>query len=546
MLDEPSCIPQSSRQATVQELCLAGDGEALSRLLESLADPVTKLGMLSTYSYNGVLPLHLALLNAHWECVELLMEAGADPTINYEGSMPIHLSLALSGFSTKRSACAASLRTLLKYEAVEINARDRLGRTALHIAAQNGAADCISLLLQKEASYDIKDFSGRLAVEWVIECDQVECLRLMLQEIGSELIISNHLAHLAVRHAAWQSFSEILSLGSEAILQLVDAQGCTPEYIAKCCKLTDEFEAVKAGQVIVAPKHTLLLTHELCFEHAALPDEIRTDFREVVAQQKIQAEVPHRLEVIVGKHGSLTTDYFAQRLELVNDFPKAQMADVLKVHDYNYIHMLQKLTGRVEVLEHLDRDTVISQKSFEAALIAAGSVIHAVDQILSGYFTSAFCAVRPPGHHSGPFGEVSSDDPSVSGSGFCLLNNIAIGAAYAMGVHRDVVKKIAIVDFDVHHGNGTQAILENLRPNKISSKVKLDFATAVVKTYAFKPWLSDTDFENVKFFSSHAFGRDEMCVFYPASGSEEENKDSICNVPLCYGTRSSEFRKGKV
>mmetsp|Transcript_25459 Transcript_25459/g.44294 ORF Transcript_25459/g.44294 Transcript_25459/m.44294 type:complete len:698 (-) Transcript_25459:62-2155(-) len=528
---------------TVHDIILAGDAESLKELLASVADPVAKAGLVSSVSSNGTMPLHLALLQAYPECVELLMEAGADPTIHYEGSMPIHLSLAMSGFASKRSACAASLRTLLKYEAVVIDSRDRLGRTALHIAALNGASECISLLLQREANPEIKDFSGRLAVEWAIELDQVECLRLMLQEIGSELIITANLAHLAVRHAAWKSFTEILSLGSEAILQLTDPQGNTPGIIAGYCKLSEEFEAVKAGQIPHVPKRTILLTHELCFEHAALPEEIRLDYDEIIAQQRVQVEVPHRLEVILGKNGALSTDYFSQRLYLSSDFPEAPIADVLKVHDYNYIRRLLKVTSQLEGLEHLDRDTVINEKSFKAALVAAGSVIHAVDQVVSDNFTTAFCAVRPPGHHAGPFGEVSSDDPSVSSAGFCLLNNIAIGAAYAIGVHRDKIKRVAIVDIDVHHGNGTQAILENLRPNKVSNKLQLDFATAEVKTYAYKPWLSDNDFDNVVFFSSHGYGHDEISVFYPASGSEEENKECVMNLPFKYGTRSADFRK---
>jgi acetoin utilization deacetylase AcuC-like enzyme len=367
----------------------------------------------------------------------------------------------------------------------------------------------------------------------------------MLQEIGSELILTAQLAHLAVRHAAWKSFTEILSLGSEAILQLVDGQGHTPAYIAESCKVSEQFEAVKAGQIPLKVKQTLLLTHEACFEHAALPAEERTDPRQLVAQQKSQAEVPHRLEVLVGARGALTTDYFTQRVTLVSDFPEAPIADVLRVHDYTYIHRLQKALNSAEGLEHLDRDTLINESSFEAALVAAGSVIYAVDQVLDGQFTTAFCAVRPPGHHAGPFGEVKSDDPSSS-SGFCLLNNVAIGAAYAIGVYRDIVKKVAIVDFDVHHGNGTQAILENLKPNRISNKLHLDFATAEVKTYSYKPWLGDADSDNVRFFSSHGYGRDEFSIFYPASGSEEENKPSICNLPLSYGTRSGEFRKGRV
>ena len=91
-------------------------------------------------------------------------------------------------------------------------------------------------------------------------------------------------------------------------------------------------------------------------------------------------------------------------------------------------------------------DTDISPQSWQAALGAAGGVLNAVDAVISGKARNAFCVVRPPGHHATP----------VRGMGFCLLNNIAIGARYAQ--HRHGIERVLIVDWDVHHGNGTQDI----------------------------------------------------------------------------------------
>jgi acetoin utilization deacetylase AcuC-like enzyme len=94
--------------------------------------------------------------------------------------------------------------------------------------------------------------------------------------------------------------------------------------------------------------------------------------------------------------------------------------------------------------EALDADTVISPGSGEAALRAAGAVIRGVDMVMAGDVKNAFCAVRPPGHHAEP----------THAMGFCIFNNVAIGAAHAKKAHG--LKRVAVVDFDVHHGNGTQ------------------------------------------------------------------------------------------
>ena len=99
-------------------------------------------------------------------------------------------------------------------------------------------------------------------------------------------------------------------------------------------------------------------------------------------------------------------------------------------------------------LAHIDGDTVVSPGSREAALRAVGAVCAAVDAVVAGEARNAFCAVRPPGHHAEP----------ARAMGFCLFNNVAIGACHAREKHG--LARIAVVDFDVHHGNGTQAMFE--------------------------------------------------------------------------------------
>ena len=142
---------------------------------------------------------------------------------------------------------------------------------------------------------------------------------------------------------------------------------------------------------------------------------------------------------------------------------------------------------------YLDGETIISPGSKEATFDAAGSIIAAIDGIQNKEFKNAFCNVRPPGHHCN----------QNKAAGFCILNNIAIGAKYLINKYR--YNKIAIIDFDVHHGNGTQDIFY--------------------------------DNENVLFISTHQY------PYYPGTGSEQEKGkfNNIFNIPLPAGTNSEEY-----
>ena len=156
-------------------------------------------------------------------------------------------------------------------------------------------------------------------------------------------------------------------------------------------------------------------------------------------------------------------------------------------------------------IAHLDGDTAISRWSFEAALRAAGSLCEAVDRVVAGdNIRNAFCAVRPPGHHAGPWGIVRcANDPEGGSHGFCLLNNVCIGAAYARSMYRNEgIRKIAIIDFDVHHGNGTEAVIHNLVPNIEKGSIRTPFAFGEISTTTYRPWLDETDIQNVFFASS--------------------------------------------
>ncbi|AHE66982.1 deacetylase [Legionella oakridgensis ATCC 33761 = DSM 21215] len=155
-------------------------------------------------------------------------------------------------------------------------------------------------------------------------------------------------------------------------------------------------------------------------------------------------ECPERLKVIADavKHSQLE-----EKIHYYNA-PLAKKEDLLRVHDKQYIDYLFNINPGEKIIP-LDPDTWMNQHTLQAALRAAGSVILAVDLVMNKTCEAAFCNVRPPGHHA----------EKSQAMGFCFFNNIAVGAAYALA--RYDLKRIAIIDFDVHHGNGTENIFQN-------------------------------------------------------------------------------------
>jgi acetoin utilization deacetylase AcuC-like enzyme len=117
-------------------------------------------------------------------------------------------------------------------------------------------------------------------------------------------------------------------------------------------------------------------------------------------------------------------------------------------HTEDLLHRLESPVSN-GTYEYIDPDTCMNARTYEAILLATGAVLQAIDAVMAGESRHAFCAVRPPGHHA----------ERESAMGFCFVNHIALGALYARQKHG--VERVAVIDFDVHHGNGTEAILAN-------------------------------------------------------------------------------------
>ncbi|HXC91277.1 MAG TPA: histone deacetylase family protein [Stellaceae bacterium] len=172
---------------------------------------------------------------------------------------------------------------------------------------------------------------------------------------------------------------------------------------------------------------TLFYTHSACLEHDPGPHH---------------PESPARLRAVLAALSGPDFGGLERR-----EAAEAAIDDLLRLHPRAHV---ERILAAVPATGHaaLDADTVLSPASGRAALRAAGAVVAAVDAVVAGEADNAFCAVRPPGHHAEP----------NRAMGFCLFNNAAIGALRARQTHG--LERVAVVDFDVHHGNGTQAAFE--------------------------------------------------------------------------------------
>jgi acetoin utilization deacetylase AcuC-like enzyme len=152
-------------------------------------------------------------------------------------------------------------------------------------------------------------------------------------------------------------------------------------------------------------------------------------------------ESPRRSEIVLK---GLEESGLKEKMEQLPPRP-AKRDDILRCHSAEYFEIAKRDVEK-GLADLSTGDTNLCDKSFDVALLAAGGIMTAVDAVVEGKVKNAFCVVRPPGHHATP----------KKGMGFCLFNNIAIGARYAQARHK--IGKVLIADFDVHHGNGTQDI----------------------------------------------------------------------------------------
>jgi len=526
---------------------------------------------------DGNTPLHVAIHARKLEHVRLLLEAGAQPNSKCDHSAPLHTAIAIGSITTHKHFSYDAVDLLTDHGA-DLSARDDSGHTPLYLATMHNVPSVAGLLLNDPIgiqTLNIKsDRTGGRPLHAAARFDTSKgkilaigagtgngigspnagsaskaiMTQMLLNTPGIEVDATNNYGrsplHTAASRGNWQVAHLLLAAGANPNLK--DQRGLTPGLFALKKGMpipNDLIETLGASSIppslesrtcmppkrdlIIDPEaQTFLVCHELCSQHMTCPP----------INRNIAVEPPpenvRRLTVLLDEQVGILRGAEFDSAKWEGDCRRASMADVLKVHEYKYVEYISQFCSAIpdhpSAVAHLDSDTGLSRWSFESAMRAAGSVCEAVDRVLAGDFRNAFCAVRPPGHHAGPRGIVKCEKDPEGSHGFCLLNNVAIGAAYARSMYRnDGIKKIAIIDFDVHHGNGTEAIIRNLVPSMDKAPIKLPFAVGTMETPRYRPWLDETDVDNVFFASAHGYGPRQLVhqmgphpgYFYPASGS---------------------------
>eukprot|EP00940_MAST-03C_sp_MAST-3C-sp2_P002942 g2942.t1 len=398
----------------------------------------------------------------------------------------------------------------------------------LDYAARVGAKTFLKSLI------DMPDNDGYTCMHWASACNNAPSIALLVEkyEVDIDLVGKEDgetPLHRACRFGAVQSANVILNAGADASVRnkkwqsAVDVAGMAGRKVIRETRNTMRSIVFKHR---VSAK-TLVLHHPDCLLHGS--------------HKEWHQESPERIRSVldilqnttkIGTAGELTgkqaeskrmamAKWAAAELRFSEEIPLLEPKMALRVHTHSYLRLVERLSREAEqtgtalpFTPHVQKelrgtaqnrlkkaqfcDTSLSPGSRLASLRAAGAVIKAVESVYRGKASSAFALVRPPGHHAGPSGLEGA--PSC---GFCILNNVAVGAAHAL---RELeCSRVAIVDFDVHHGNGTEAVVRKLSyqyPNRV-------------------------------FFASiHIHDCEPGYSFYPGTGKDDDMMHNVMNIPI--------------
>jgi ankyrin repeat protein len=483
----------------------------------------------------------------HLDAMQVLLDAGARATAKCEGSPALHMAACVGSHPEHAAFAPLAVELLMQHGVVPYD-RDDHGRTALHWAAAYGLPAVAEPLLAAAARFaaeqppagaadgedaplpaltELADKQGNTPLHLAARQRHGAVLRLLLAQRGgpapAAAVKQRNKAGLSALHMAAlggdaDCVQALLEAAPSAAATATTRQGLTPAALAAKRGHAAAAALLQGGGPAAAPapaspRHhahpgrTLVLAPPECLEHHTAPWPF------VRGGADPPPENVNRLVVLTRPGtGVLRTSEFAGAAALRWDERprRAALGDVLRVHDWAYVRKIQAACAQVPAspgsIGHLDGDTAISHATFAAALGAAGATCHAVDEVVAGRARNAFCAVRPPGHHAGPGGVVTSANDPNGSHGFCLFNNVAVGAAYALTVHRHAgVKRVALLDFDVHHGNGTEACVANTAPSLAKYAFSTPFGEGVQQFPVYKPWHDADDRDNV-FFARCAGG----------------------------------------
>lgn len=434
------------------------------------------------------------------KAVSLLVEHGADPNEQDDDWMtPLHHAASIHGGHGDKI-----MESLLENGAAQsVDVQDRNGRTPLHAAVSNSCTNHVYTLIHStRTSLTITDAGTRTPLHIAAREGASDCYRVIINAASASPEDLDHLVNLKDRHGR-----TALDLAEAAHSEVFRQQ-------LRQIQAGREKDSSDVGCKDAETKPTLVVAPPECLQHHTTPPP---------PGPNAPPENVRRLQCLVDdSRGVLRAREFTYGIDSVGRQPVplieyagarrlAALGDVLRVHDWPYAKKLQSLCQ--SGIGNLDTDTHLSPGSYKAALAGAQAIIGACEEVTAGQYRNAFCAVRPPGHHAGPRGSAG-----CSSHGFCLISNAAVGAAHARSVLRHHgIQKVAVVDFDVHHGNGTQACFEATQPDVLHRRIKpLDGFVGEFAIESAKPILDpEEDRKDLLFASVHGYDGS----FYPGTGA---------------------------
>jgi len=442
------------------------------------------------------------------------------------GFLPIHSACALCMVDSNNAAASTKITHFLISVGGDCSALDGNRNTPLHWAARAGNDEVAQLLMMRNCPPNAQNDDGDTALHWAMRAGRkgMTVVKVLLENGARASLFNNE-------------FRRPLDSGCEPFIDVKKADGdpkkikkVKPDSKKRKTELLQEIREVRGNLLVLsAQSRTLVLHHQECLEH--------------IPKSEMDWEVPDRVNAIMNRlipkiGSSETTGVFPHEVSISSDFARAKIDLLSRVHSAEYLSFVndlsKELTRRKDENNGLDdstasapvvpftpmvqktmmktdaggikkeshSDTSFSAGSLRAARRAAGAVQHAVDCVLVGRHRNAFCVVRPPGHHAGIKGLLAGGESC----GFCIFNNVAAGALHAISDERLMCQRCAIVDIDVHHGNGTEEIVKHFHdPGKLF------------------------------FFSIHLYDTDKRKAgysFYPGTGDEDCLAHNIINVPI--------------